>query len=63
VGKSGESSRSVAGSEITYSPLAHAPRSAIRQRSLQKGNWRSVVESVGLRQMGQRQRIADSRLA
>jgi len=31
------SSASVTGDEMTYPPLAHFPRSMVRQRSLQKG--------------------------
>jgi len=39
--------------EITYLPLAHLPRSIVRQRSLQKG--KSPLERVTrVRQIGQR---------
>ena len=41
------------GEEITYSPLAHLPRSIRRQRSLQKGNPESEL-FTGFLQMGQR---------
>src|SRR6266852_1118274 len=44
------------GEEITYSPLAHLPRSIRRQRSLQKGNSESELFS-GFLQMGQRRLI------
>jgi len=46
------SSASVTGDEITYSPLAHFPRSMMRQRSLQKGNSASVFFTAFL-QVGQ----------
>src|ERR1700761_4357884 len=38
--------------EILYSPLAHLPRSMVRQRSEQKGTFASVM-STGFLQMGQ----------
>lgn len=41
------------GDDILYSPLAHLPRSIVRQRSLQKGNSASDL-STSLRQIGQR---------
>lgn len=41
------------GEEITYSPLAHLPRSIRRQRSLQKGNSESEL-FTGFLQIGQR---------
>src|SRR3981081_3296638 len=47
------SSASVSGDLITYAPLAHLPRSMVRQRSLQKGNSASVLFTVFL-QIGQR---------
>ncbi len=47
------SSESVTGEEITYWPLAHLPRSMVRQRSLQKGKSGSVLLTDFL-QMGQR---------
>src|SRR5437660_652831 len=37
------SSASVTGDEITYPPLAHLPRSAVRHRGLQNGNSGSVL--------------------
>ena len=47
------SSASVTGDEITYWPLAHFPRSMMRQRALQKGKSGSVLLTDFL-QMGQR---------
>ena len=44
---------SVAGEETTYPPLAHFPKSIMRQRSLQKGKSVSVLFTAFL-QMGQR---------
>jgi len=42
--------------EITYLPLAHLPRSMVRQRSLQKG--KSSLERVTrVRQIGQRSEL------
>lgn len=48
-----DSVASVTGDEITYAPLAHLPRSMMRQRSLQKGKSASVLFTAFL-QMGQR---------
>jgi hypothetical protein len=50
-----EMSRS--GDEITYSPLAHLPRSMSRQRSLQNGKSGSFARTAFL-QMGQRSLMA-----
>src|SRR5258708_16827375 len=47
------SSSGSAGVEITYFPLAHLPRSMVRQRSLQNGKLSSPA-STSLRQTGQR---------
>jgi hypothetical protein len=47
------SSASVTGEAITYAPLAHLPRSMMRQRSLQKGKSASVLFTFFL-QIGQR---------
>jgi len=44
---------SCTGDEITYVPLAHLPRSMVRQRSLQKGNSASPL-LTGFLQMGHR---------
>lgn len=45
------SSASFTGAEITYSPLAHLPKSMMRQRSLQNGKSGSVPFTTFL-QMG-----------
>jgi len=42
---------SCSGDEITYAPLAHLPRSMVRQRGLQKGNSASLI-FTGFLQMG-----------
>jgi hypothetical protein len=44
---------SFTGEEITYCPLAHLPRSRVRQRSLQKGKSGSALVT-GFLQIGQR---------
>src|SRR5271154_5023749 len=48
-----DSSSSPTGAGITYAPLAHLPRSIVRQRSLQKGNSASPLLTTFL-QIGQR---------
>jgi len=42
--------------EITYLPLAHLPRSMVRQRSLQKGKS-SLKRVTRVRQIGQRSEL------
>jgi hypothetical protein len=43
---------------MTYPPLAHLPKSMVRQRSLQNGNSGSLFSTI-LRQMGQRRLRTD----
>ena len=50
---SNSSAVSFTGEEITYCPLAHLPRSMVRQRSLQKGKSASPF-LTGFLQIGQR---------
>src|SRR5271170_20580 len=45
------------GEDILYAPLAHLPRSILRQRSLQKGKSSSAAVTMVL-QVGQRRTMA-----